>query len=321
MFRPVWPQAEADRACAASAWRPPGAATTGPGRPADALRPAPAMGLARRVVNGSPRTGRVRAADFGGRSLAPARPARRGWSRRTSPRLGATGRRSMAGGSAAWSGRVRRACAVLPRAAARPTTTRRSWMTMQRDGIGTHSLGSRAGPRGGDRSPSSRQLRAVRGVHRRPTGCGPMAPIEEIEPRALFEFLERVAAAAPSSGSPAQVAQPAQPPASRGRRRRRARRPGHRQGLGMEVPVFGHPAPCPEWTGHDGGHHGGRVFAGRCLRMGPDRFGRTAGTSRSCRDGHRRADIEALTVRLAPDSSRHRRQPGAMVGSIPAVLD
>lgn len=130
-------------------------------------------------------------------------------------------------------------------------------------------------------------------------GFRPLAPIEEIRPRALFEFL----AARRGSGQVELV------------ELHRARRPltkriregglvaivGDRDltGGGQPVTIFGHPTTMPVGAASLSITHGAALIAGRCVRLGPDRF-RTDGELVSVpRTGHRRADIAALTDRLA----------------------
>jgi KDO2-lipid IV(A) lauroyltransferase len=131
-------------------------------------------------------------------------------------------------------------------------------------------------------------------------GLRAMAPIEEIEPRALFEFL-----AARRGGGAVELV-----PLRRSRSplSRRLREGGVvgvlgdrviGQGSGTHVTVFGHPVLLPNGPATMAVTHGAAVIVGRCLRSGPDRFEAHGDIVAVPDTGHRRADIEALTERLA----------------------
>ena len=130
-------------------------------------------------------------------------------------------------------------------------------------------------------------------------GLRPLAPIEVIEPRALFEFL----AARRGAGRPELVALDRAAPAIR----RRLREGGmvgivadrDLSGRGQPVTVFGHPTTMPTGPALLALGHGAVMLAGSCVRTGPDRF-RAAGRIVELPDsGDRRADVAELTHRLA----------------------
>lgn len=130
-------------------------------------------------------------------------------------------------------------------------------------------------------------------------GLRPLSPIEEIEPRALFEFL----AARRGGGGPELVPL------------RRASRPlihrlrsggivgiiGDRdlEGDGQPVTMFGHPTTIPVGPGRLAVSHRAAIMVGRCLRLAPDRF-RVEGELLDLPDtGDRREDVRLLVARIA----------------------
>ena len=133
---------------------------------------------------------------------------------------------------------------------------------------------------------------AVRGIR-------PLAPIEEIEPRALFEFL----AARRGGGGPELV------PVARSRRAlvQRLRQGGmvaiigdrDLAGDGQPVTMFGHATTIPTGPAWLAVTHRAALLAGRCLRIGPDRF-RALGSFVEMPDtGDRREDLRITVERLA----------------------
>ena len=130
-------------------------------------------------------------------------------------------------------------------------------------------------------------------------GIRPLAPIEEIEPRALFEFL----AARRGGGGPELV------PVSRSRRAlvQRLREGGmvaiigdrDLDGDGQPVTLFGHPTTLPIGPAWLAVNHRAALLIGRCLRIGPDRF-HAEGTFLEVPDtGDRREDVRVLVGRIA----------------------
>lgn len=127
----------------------------------------------------------------------------------------------------------------------------------------------------------------------------PLAPIEEIRPRALFEFLTE---------SRTRGAVDVVPLAS-------ARRPLSRKlrdgglvaiigdrdlvGDGQPVTIFGHATTMPIGPAALAWAHGASIVAGRCLRLGPDRFRVEGEPVEVVATGDRRADVAATVAALA----------------------
>jgi phosphatidylinositol dimannoside acyltransferase len=130
-------------------------------------------------------------------------------------------------------------------------------------------------------------------------GFRPLAPIEEIRPRQLYEFLaERRGGGGVDLVTLAEARRPLT---------RRLRTGGlvaiigdrDLAGSGQPVTIFGHPTTMPTGPASLALIHGAAVVAGRCLRVGPDRF-RADGEVVTLPDsGDRRADIATLTDRFA----------------------
>lgn len=137
------------------------------------------------------------------------------------------------------------------------------------------------------------------GVYLAAEGLRPTAPIEEIEPRPLYEFL----AARRGSGAvdlvPLRGARPALS--------RRLREGGLvaiigdrvLDGGGHSITLFGHPTAIPLGPATLAVTHRAAVVAGRSLRVGPDRFLVDGEVLELPASGQRRADIVALAERLA----------------------
>jgi KDO2-lipid IV(A) lauroyltransferase len=130
-------------------------------------------------------------------------------------------------------------------------------------------------------------------------GIRPLAPVEEIEPRELFEFF----AARRGGGGPELI------PLARSRRAlvERLRSGGvvaiigdrDLAGDGQPVTMFGHPTTMPIGPAWLAVNHRAAMLVGRCLRIGPDRF-RAVGTFPEIPDtGDRREDIRVLVERIA----------------------
>jgi KDO2-lipid IV(A) lauroyltransferase len=130
-------------------------------------------------------------------------------------------------------------------------------------------------------------------------GLRPMAPIEEIRPRALFEFLTERRARGAVDVIPLATAR--RPLSRKLRDGGLVAIIGDRDlpGDGQPVTVFGHPTTMPigpaalAWT------HGATVVAGRCLRTGPDRFRVEGEAIEVAATGDRRADVAATVAALA----------------------
>ena len=136
----------------------------------------------------------------------------------------------------------------------------------------------------------------------------PMAPIEEIQPRALFEFL----ASRRGGGSVELIP-------LRGARTALSRRLreggtigiiGDRvlEGAGHPVTMFGHPTSIPNGPAVLAVTHRTALVVGRCLRVGPDRFVVDGEIVDVPDSGDRRADVAKLTERIA---ARFERDIGA----------
>jgi KDO2-lipid IV(A) lauroyltransferase len=131
-------------------------------------------------------------------------------------------------------------------------------------------------------------------------GFRAVAPVEEIEPVELFEFLR----AHRGSGRGVEVV-----PLSRSRRPMLAalRRGGvvglvadrDLSGDGLRVEMFGTPVTVPEGPATLAVLTGASVIVGRSVRIAPERFEVTGRQVEWSPTGDRRADIEALTRRLA----------------------
>lgn len=127
-----------------------------------------------------------------------------------------------------------------------------------------------------------------------------MAPIEEIRPRELFEFL-----ASRRGGAAVELV-----PVRRSRSALTARlREGGIVGIlgdrlvsgaaGHPVTMFGHPTSIPNGPALLAVTTGAAVIAGRCLRIGPDRFEGVGEVIEVPDTGNRKADVATLTERLA----------------------
>jgi len=137
------------------------------------------------------------------------------------------------------------------------------------------------------------------GVYVAAHGLHPLSPVEEIEPRALFDFLT----SRRGGGSVELV------PLGRARRaligRLRASGTvgiiGDRDlaGDGQPVTMFGHPTTVPLGPAALAVTHRAAVVVGRCLRVGPDRFRADGELLELPSTGDRRADTAALATRIA----------------------
>ena len=130
-------------------------------------------------------------------------------------------------------------------------------------------------------------------------GIRPLAPVEEIEPRALYEFL-----AARRGARNVDLV-----PLGKARRALMERlRDGGAVGIigdrdltgdGQPVTMFGHPTTIPVGPASLAVMHRASLLVGRALRTGPDRF-RAEGELLPVPDsGDRRADTQALVKLLA----------------------
>jgi len=130
-------------------------------------------------------------------------------------------------------------------------------------------------------------------------GIRPLAPVEEIEPRVLFDFLT-----ARRGGGGVELV-----PLSRALRPLTARlRGGGTVGIigdrdlagdGHPVTMFGHPTTVPLGPAALALSHRAALIVGRCLRVGPDRFRAEGELLELPSTGDRRVDTAALASRIA----------------------
>ena len=130
-------------------------------------------------------------------------------------------------------------------------------------------------------------------------GLRPLAPMEAIEPRALFEFVAARRGAGAVELVPLREA--------RGPITRRLKADGmvaiigdrDLTGTGQPVTVFGHPTTFPTGPASLALLHGATLLAGRCRRTAPDRFEAIGELVELPASGNRKADVATLTERLA----------------------
>ena len=130
-------------------------------------------------------------------------------------------------------------------------------------------------------------------------GLRPLAPIEEIEPRALYEFLAARRGASNVDLVPLHEAR--RPLTRRLREGGLIGIIGDRDltGDGQPVTMFGHATTIPIGPASLAVSYRATLIVGRCLRVGPDRF-RADGELIPVPDtGDRRADTAALVERIA----------------------
>ena len=130
-------------------------------------------------------------------------------------------------------------------------------------------------------------------------GIRPVVPMEEIEPKALFDFI-----AARRGGRGIELVA-----LSRARRALSERlRGGGTVGIigdrdlagdGHPVTMFGHPTTVPLGPAALVVAYGAALIVGRCLRVGPDRFRAEGDLIDPARTGDRRSDAAALATRIA----------------------
>ena len=139
-------------------------------------------------------------------------------------------------------------------------------------------------------------------------GVRALAPIEEIEPRELFDFLASRRGAGSVELVPRRKAR-----AALSRRLREGGLVGIigdrlLEGGGHPVRLFGHETEVPIGPATLAVMHRASVVVGRCLRVGPDRFLVDGEVLEVRETGDRRADITSLTERIA---ARFERDIGA----------
>ena len=130
-------------------------------------------------------------------------------------------------------------------------------------------------------------------------GLRPMAPIEEIRPAALFEFLTESRARGAVDVVPLSSAR--RPLTRRLREGGLVAIIGDRDlaGDGQAVSVFGHATTMPIGPAALALANGASIVAGRCLRVGPDRFLVEGSPIEVIASGDRRADVAATVAALA----------------------
>lgn len=130
-------------------------------------------------------------------------------------------------------------------------------------------------------------------------GLRPLAPIEEIEPRALFEFL--AARRGASNVDLVTVREATRPLIRRLRAGGVVGIIGDRDldGDGQPVAMFGHPMTMPVGPASLAVAHRAALIVGRCLRVGPDRFRAEGEQVEVPATGDRRADTAVLVERIA----------------------
>jgi phosphatidylinositol dimannoside acyltransferase len=142
------------------------------------------------------------------------------------------------------------------------------------------------------------------GIYLAVRGFRPLAPVEEIEPPELYEFIAARRGAGGVDIVP--LAKSRRALVDRLKDRGLVAIIGDRDltGDGQPVTIFGHPTTMaigPAWLAVN---QRASLVAGRCLRLGPDRF-RVVGTVLEVPDsGDRRADVRLLVERLA-DALEH----------------
>jgi KDO2-lipid IV(A) lauroyltransferase len=130
-------------------------------------------------------------------------------------------------------------------------------------------------------------------------GLRPLAPIEEIEPRVLYEFLAKRRGVGMVDLVPLREAR--RPLMQRLRDGGLVGIIGDRdlEGNGQPVTMFGHPTTMPTGPASLAVLHRAALVVGRCLRVGPDRFLADGELMDVPASGDRRADTTALVERIA----------------------
>jgi phosphatidylinositol dimannoside acyltransferase len=135
-------------------------------------------------------------------------------------------------------------------------------------------------------------------------GMRPLSPVEEIEPRALYEFVSARRGASKVDLVPLGEA---------GRAIVKRLRSGGIVGIiadrdlardGQAVTMFGHPTTLSQGPAALAVAHRANLIVGRCLRTGPDRFIADGDVLEVPNSGDRRADARALVERIAATFER-----------------
>ena len=130
-------------------------------------------------------------------------------------------------------------------------------------------------------------------------GLRPLSPVEEIEPRALYEFV-----AARRGASHVDLVTLGEAGRALVRRLRSGGLVGiiadrDMSGDGQPVTMFGHATTLSPGPASLAVAHRANLIVGRCLRIGPDRFRGEGRVLQVPSSGDRRADTKALVKRLA----------------------
>lgn len=130
-------------------------------------------------------------------------------------------------------------------------------------------------------------------------GFRPLSPVEEIEPRELFEFLTERRGGRGIDLVP--LTEASRPLIRRLKAGGVIGVIGDRDltGDGQPVTMFGHPTTLPIGPAAMAVTHRAAVIAGCCLRVGPDRFRAEGDVLAVPASGDRRADTASLVKRLA----------------------
>jgi KDO2-lipid IV(A) lauroyltransferase len=132
-------------------------------------------------------------------------------------------------------------------------------------------------------------------------GISGVTPVEETEPRELYEFLVERRLVGGRAIRLVPLAQSVRPMLNALRNGEVVALAADRDlsGDGIEVTMFGHPTTMPAGPATLALRTGKPLFVARALREGPDRFTATAWRVDVEPTGDRRADVEALTRALA----------------------
>lgn len=137
-------------------------------------------------------------------------------------------------------------------------------------------------------------------------GVSGISPVEETEPRELYEFLVKRRLVGGRAIRLVPLSQSVRSMLTALRDGEVVALAADRDlaGDGIEVTMFGHPTTIPAGPATLALRTGRPLYAARALRLGPDRFTATAWPVEAERTGDRRADTEALTRALAASFER-----------------
>ena len=143
-------------------------------------------------------------------------------------------------------------------------------------------------------------------------GVSGISPVEETEPRELYDFLVKRRLVGGRAIRLVPLSQSVRPMLAALRDGEVVALASDRDlaGDGVEVTMFGHPTTMPAGPATLALRSGRPLYAARALRLGPDRFTAAAWPVEAERTGDRRADAVALTRALAARFER-------MIGEAP----